>query len=203
MKCMNTRVQCINQNNRSNTIKMKSHTCMVIQTVNRSRAWGFEVLAAVLGWRDSGMPTSCSWKKITDVPKEPPARSWKFPERVYRSTKLRFAASQKTVIRTIFGSFFIMSTTHCIFMRQLIWRWRGISQVNMSSNWFQECIYLCIQVLVNAGWSKSLCAPDDYSTIIRCTHFLIILYKHRIWRPIGVLRRLRNCSLKTLSLFAD
>jgi len=22
---------------------------------------------------------------------------------------------------------------------------------------------------LNTGWSKSLCAPDDYSTIIRCT----------------------------------
>jgi hypothetical protein len=45
-----------------------SHTCMVIQRVNRSRAcvW-FEVLAAVLGWWSSGMLTPCSRKKVTDV----------------------------------------------------------------------------------------------------------------------------------------
>lgn len=158
---------------------MKSRTRMVIQRVNRSRAcvW-FEFLAALLGWRSSGMRTPCSWKKITDVSKEPPARSWKFPERVYRSTKLRFCTSQNTVIRTIFGSFFdyVNNLFHCIFMRQLIWRWIGVSQVNMSSNWFQQCIYLRIQVLVN---------------------------KHRRSLPIGVLRHLRNCSLKTLPLFAD
>jgi len=122
MKCINTRVQCINQNNRSNTIKIKIHTSVV----NRSRAcvW-FEVFSAVLGWRISGMPTPCSWKELIDVSKEPPARSWKFPERVFRSTKLRLSTSQKTVIRTtVFLVHFLIMANY--FMACL---WDSLSEV--------------------------------------------------------------------------
>jgi len=32
-----------------------------------------------------------------------------------------------------------------------------------------ECsIYLDPHTILSTGWSKSLCAPDDYKTIVRC-----------------------------------
>jgi len=55
-------------------------------------------------------------------------------------------------------------------------RWAHGSFSRYSSAKSYVCYVLNQQMEPSTGWSKSLCAPDDCTVIVRCTDFLITLY---------------------------